>query len=128
MLQAQHIPRHSGEFFLKIVHQQSKRFNSFIPADKLSREDLNPRVLEAEYAVRGSIPNRAEQLREQLKLHPDSLPFKEIINSNIGNPQQLKQKPLTFYRSVLAAIQNPKLLESNELPKDVQQRARTLLN
>lgn len=126
MLQTQQIPKAHGLF--RGLIQQSKRYNSFTPADKLTKKDLNPRVLEAEYAVRGLIPNKAEELREKLKHNPDSLPFKEIINANIGNPQQLRQRPLTFYRSVLSLLQNPKLLESpTEYPKDVIHRARLLL-
>ncbi|ODQ61794.1 hypothetical protein WICANDRAFT_25680 [Wickerhamomyces anomalus NRRL Y-366-8] len=109
--------------------QHSKRHNSFFPAEKLTKKDLNPRVLGAEYAVRGLIPNKAEELREKLRHNPDSLPFKEIINANIGNPQQLRQRPLTFYRSVLSILQNPKLLETyHDYPKDVVHRARVLLS
>ncbi|CCH44269.1 putative alanine aminotransferase [Wickerhamomyces ciferrii] len=103
-------------------------YSSFIPADKLSQKDLNQKAIETEYAVRGLIPIKAEELREKLKNHPDSLPFKEIINANIGNPQQLKQKPLTFYRSILSILQNPKLLESDEFSKDVKTRSKILLN
>lgn len=119
---------HHGRLATRVMIQNSKRYNSFKPAEKLSKKDLNPRVLDAEYAVRGLIPIKAEELREKLKQHPDSLPFKEIINANIGNPQQLKQRPLTFYRSVLSILQNPKLLDMDQYPKDVTNRARKLLN
>jgi hypothetical protein len=34
----------------------------------------------------------------------DSLPFKEVIYCNIGNPQQLRQKPITFYRQARATL------------------------
>lgn len=105
-----------------------KRFNHFKPAPKLTVVDANPRVIKTQYAVRGLIPTRAEQLREQLANDPESLPFNKIINANIGNPQQLNQKPLTFYRSVLSILQNPKLLDVENLyPEDVLERARTLL-
>lgn len=33
-----------------------------------------------------------------------SLPFDRIINCNIGNPQQLSQKPITFFRQVRIAF------------------------
>ena len=37
---------------------------------------------------------------QQLEKDPSSLPFPEIIACNIGNPQQLNQKPITFFRQV----------------------------
>ncbi|KAH3674235.1 hypothetical protein WICMUC_003477 [Wickerhamomyces mucosus] len=112
----------------------NKRFNHFNAAPKLSLDDVNPRVIKAEYAVRGLIPNKAEELRKKLLRHPNELPFKQIINANIGNPQQLKQKPITFYRSVLSILQNPSLLNDNHdssssinYPQDVKDRASKLL-
>lgn len=97
---------------------------------KLTSKDLNKQVLDAEYAVRGRIPKRAEELQELLD-NGEALPFKEIIQANIGNPQQLDQKPLTWYRQVLSILQYPKILESQEAkniyPEDVISRANKLL-
>ncbi|SCU86012.1 LANO_0C06392g1_1 [Lachancea nothofagi CBS 11611] len=76
-------------------------------------QDINECVLNAKYAVRGPIPLRAEELKQQLVEEPGSLPFSKIINANIGNPQQLDQKPLTFYRQVLSLLQNPALMSEN---------------
>lgn len=68
----------------------------------LTRDTMNKAVMEAEYAVRGKIPIRAEELRDQL--HDEGtntrLPFDKVISCNIGNPQQLDQKPLTYLRQV----------------------------
>jgi hypothetical protein len=61
---------------------------------------INPNVLAAQYAVRGALVQRAEVLEAKLKADKSSVPFKEIIYCNIGNPQQLQQKPLTFLRQV----------------------------
>ena len=86
----------------------------------------------AKYAVRGRIPAKAEELKKQLASDPSSLPFKKVINANIGNPQQLDQQPLSFYRRVLALLEDPQLLTNkavlNTLPKDVVQRAHELLD
>lgn len=108
---------------------------NFEPAEPLAIQDLNESVLNAKYAVRGSIPMRAEELKIQLQKDPKSLPFDRIINANIGNPQQLNQKPLTFYRQVLSLVQYPNLLESleksgstKEYKPDAIKRARHLLN
>jgi len=51
-----------------------------------------------EYAVRGPIPRRAAELRKQ---------GMETIACNIGNPQALGQKPITFFRQVLSLIEEP---------------------
>ncbi|QPG72978.1 hypothetical protein FOA43_000282 [Brettanomyces nanus] len=105
---------------------------SGVPAPKLFDTDLNPNILKAKYAVRGRIPAKAEELRKQLIKDPGSLPFKKIINANIGNPQQLDQKPLTFYRRVLALLEDPELIENEEIvncfPSDVVLRAKKILD
>ncbi|ODV96066.1 hypothetical protein PACTADRAFT_49484 [Pachysolen tannophilus NRRL Y-2460] len=105
---------------------------NFTPAGKLKAVQLNKHALNAKYAVRGSIPTKAEELRAKLKSPAGKeLPFKQIINANIGNPQQLDQKPLTFYRQVLSILQYPELIEKKELgklfPKDVVERAKILV-
>lgn len=96
---------------------------SFIPAPKLSLNDINPHAIKAKYAVRGAIPILADELKTRL---PD-LPFDRIINANIGNPQQLKQKPLTWYRQVLALLQYNELKDMVNLPKDVVARSNAIL-
>lgn len=101
------------------------------PAGKFAVKDLNPSVVKAKYAVRGKISDRADELKRQLESSPGSLPFTEIINANIGNPQQLKQKPITFYRQVLSILQNPQLLKNEaflkSVPKHTVKRAEELL-
>jgi alanine transaminase len=40
-----------------------------------------------------------------------SLPFDEVVQCNIGNPQALGQPPLSFHRQVLALTLAPELLD-----------------
>ncbi len=84
--------------------------------------DLNPNLLKAHYAVRGKIVARAQKLEKE---------GKKIIYCNIGNPQALKQKPLTFVRQLLALAEYPKLIEDEEInkkfPQDVIRKARFIL-
>jgi alanine transaminase len=106
----------------------------------LNIDNINPHVKEAQYAVRGEIATRAEKYRAQLAkgppTPPDSpkLPFDKVIAANIGNPQQLDQKPITFFRQVLSILEYPGLLENEEALKtafgykdDVIARAKWLL-
>lgn len=104
---------------------------AFEPAAKLTVSKLNRNAVAAKYAVRGRIPTKLEQLRVELLNGDNHLPFEKIINANIGNPQQLDQKPLTFYRQVLAILQYPDLLKMDSIrssfPEDVLKRLEILL-
>ncbi len=84
--------------------------------------DVNSRLLKAHYAVRGRIVIRAQELEEQ---------GKKIIYCNIGNPQALRQRPLTFVRQVLALLEYPALMDdpaaSRAFPADAVRRARLIL-
>ncbi|KAI5778103.1 pyridoxal phosphate-dependent transferase [Geopyxis carbonaria] len=94
----------------------------------LTATNINPNLIKAEYAVRGEIATKSEKYRQQLNNGEDKLPFDTVISANIGNPQQLDQQPLTFFRQVLSILEYPALLETEGLfPEDVKERARTLL-
>ncbi|KAK4946930.1 alanine transaminase [Elasticomyces elasticus] len=82
----------------------------------LNINNINPHVKAAEYAVRGELAIKSEELRIRVKENAP-LPFDSVISANIGNPQQLDQKPITFFRQVLALVEHPKLLENEEALK-----------
>jgi len=88
----------------------------------ITTRDLNSDLLSAEYAVRGPIVNRAQQLEEQ---------GRKIIYCNIGNPQALKQKPLTYLRQILSLVEYPDLLRHKDstalYPADVLEKAKWIL-
>lgn len=88
----------------------------------ITKSDLNERLLNAEYAVRGPIVLRAQQLEEQ---------GRKIIYCNIGNPQALKQRPVTFLRQMLSLLEYPELLDKPEVlkhyPHDLVERARQVI-
>ena len=83
-------------------------------------KDVSNIVLETEYAVRGAIVERAQELERQ---------GQEVIYCNIGNPQALKQKPLTFMRQMLSLCQYPDLIEkcADQFPPDVIETAKSVL-
>ena len=60
----------------------------------------------ARYAVRGTVAVRAGELKGALA-RGDTLPFDKLTLCNIGNPHAVQQKPITYYRQVLAPPQCP---------------------
>ena len=84
-------------------------------------EDLGRAVRDTQYAVRGPIVARAQELERS---------GREIIYCNIGNPHALGQKPLTYLRQVLALCQYPDLLSRAQqlFPEDVLVTAGELLD
>ncbi|KAI2468633.1 PLP-dependent transferase [Annulohypoxylon bovei var. microspora] len=102
---------------------------------RLNLGNINPHVVTAKYAVRGELAVKSEEYRARLKKGDKSLPFDEVISANIGNPQQLDQKPITYFRQVLSLLENPKLLEHEDIllnsldyKTDVLERAKWLLD
>ena len=95
-------------------------------------DTINPAVKDMQYAVRGAIVSKAGEIAAALKEDPSKYPFDKIVMCNIGNPQSLGQKPITFYRQVLALCDFPDMLDSKEaetlFPADVRKRARDILD
>eukprot|EP00662_Eupelagonemidae_sp_cell21_P057409 gene57409-biopygen111629 len=80
--------------------------------------------MQAEYAVRGSIVIESERIAAELLANPGAYPFERLIACNIGNPQELLQKPITteseigivfikrlYNRQVLSMVDNPSLID-----------------
>ena len=104
-------------------------------ARRLNYDNINPHVKAAEYAVRGELAVKSEEFRARLAKGDTDLPFKHVVSANIGNPQQLDQKPITFFRQVLSILENTKLLEHEDVlvnqlgyKTDVIERAKWLLS
>lgn len=96
---------------------------------RIALSSISETVKAASYAVRGPIVTRAMQLGMQLKQNPGSLPFGQIISCNIGNPQSLQQKPLSYIRDVLSILVNPSLQSRGvDYPPDVVERAKLYLS
>ncbi len=82
-------------------------------------ENLCRAVRDMQYAVRGPIVARAQELERQ---------GRQVIYCNIGNPQALAQRPLTWVRQVLALAEYPEVLERapGAFPADAVEAARTI--
>ena len=102
----------------------------------LTIDNINPHVIKAKYAVRGELAVRSEEYRAAITRGDTAgLPFSKVISANIGNPQQLDQKPITFFRQVLSILENPQLLKKPDVlienfgyKSDVIARAEWLLS
>nr|CAG4716117.1 unnamed protein product [Naegleria fowleri] len=102
----------------------------------LTTQSINPNILKTSYAVRGKVVIRANQIEHELKTNPSAFAFQDIVYCNIGNPQQLKQKPLTFHRNVLSLLtashwledSSKKELLSQMVNRDVLERAERILS
>ena len=83
-------------------------------------KDLGKAVIETEYAVRGPIVAKANELEKK---------GKEVIYCNIGNPQSLGQKPITYQRQILALCEYPALMDlaPSLFPADVIETAKAIL-
>ena len=101
----------------------------------LSTSNLNPRVISAQYAVRGELVLKAEQMKTAIAKakaegRPSPYPFNTIVHCNIGNPQELGQPPLVFHRQVVALAQYPPAMDSaadGTYATDAIERAREYL-
>jgi aspartate/methionine/tyrosine aminotransferase len=85
-----------------------------------NEESMSQSLRCMQYAVRGEVVMKADQLASQ---------GREILYTNIGNPHQVGQQPITYFRQVLAlcnlpascGVDHPQLYDM--FPKDVVQRA-----
>lgn len=117
-----------------VLPSASQRALSTAAIRCLTPDNINSNVKAAKYAVRGELAVKAEEYRVRLGQGDKSLPFESVIFANIGNPQQLDQKPITFFRQVLSLLENPLLLKNKDALRtsfgyqdDVIERAETLL-
>uniref|UniRef100_A0A7S1QQ10 Aminotransferase class I/classII large domain-containing protein n=1 Tax=Neobodo designis TaxID=312471 RepID=A0A7S1QQ10_NEODS len=92
---------------------------------------MSKRALAAEYAVRGKIAIRANEIEAELAKGGDAAKqfgFSSLIKLNTGNPQNHEQKPWTFPHQVCALLEAPELLENGTaaqvFPADVVERAK----
>jgi alanine transaminase len=103
---------------------------------RLTEDNINQHVVAAKYAVRGELAVKSEEYRAKIaRGEGGDLPFDHVISANIGNPQQLDQKPITFFRQVASILENPQLLQKEEdlinvlgYKTDVIERAKFLLS
>jgi alanine transaminase len=95
----------------------------------LTQATIPANVKDAEYAVRGKIPLRGEEIQNDIKKGNGHLyNFKSTTSLNIGNPQAVGQGHITFNREVLTGCLHPALLKSNGISDDAKARAQKYMS
>ena len=90
-------------------------------------DTISQSIKSYEYAVRGAIAIRAMEIRKQME-QGVKFNFTETTPLNIGNPQELGQKPITYNREVLACILNENLCDEGFISRDAAERANGYLD
>lgn len=75
-------------------------------------ETVNPKLVEAEYAVRGAITERAAEIEKAVSSGKHNYSFDKVLYCNIGNPQQLNQRPISYPRQLVACCEYPEVRTS----------------
>mmetsp|Transcript_8273 Transcript_8273/g.24874 ORF Transcript_8273/g.24874 Transcript_8273/m.24874 type:complete len:710 (-) Transcript_8273:70-2199(-) len=86
-----------------------------------NEETMSQSLRRMQYAVRGEVVMRADAIAAE---------GREVLYTNIGNPHQVGQRPITYYRQIMAlcdlpaemGVDHPKVTEL--FPRDVVDRAR----
>lgn len=93
----------------------------------LAVENINQNIRHLEYAVRGPLVIRAVELAKELETGAQK-PFRNVIRANIGDCHAMNQKPLTFYRQMIACASYPELMDTDpNIPDDIKTRVRDIL-
>ncbi|KHJ30490.1 putative alanine aminotransferase [Erysiphe necator] len=100
----------------------------------LATENINSHDKDVRFNFQGDFDSHPREYRAGLPNNDNFLPFNQNICANVGNPQKLGQKPITFFRQVLSLLQYPHLLENQDVllnklgyKLDVLERAKILL-
>jgi len=74
---------------------------------RLTEQSMNQNLRNMEYAVRGKVVIKADEINAELKKGSAGYPFDKIVYTNIGNPHSVGQQPLTWPRQVMALVDLP---------------------
>lgn len=92
----------------------------------MNKDTISERTKSFEYAVRGAVAIRAMELEREMERQGQKM---SLMQLNIGNPQILGQKPITFNREVLAACLHDDMDKNRIIfSKDACDRAEFYLN
>ncbi|KAI0982991.1 hypothetical protein GJ496_008434 [Pomphorhynchus laevis] len=108
--------------------RSSIRVRCLAMQSSLSINNMNPALKNVEYAVRGPILIRANEIQEELNKGNKSFPFSKVIKANIGDCHATGGRYITFIRQVLSMCTYPQLEhKTSSIPPDVVARAKKIL-
>ncbi|XP_030218919.1 alanine aminotransferase 2-like isoform X2 [Gadus morhua] len=87
---------------------------------------VNPLVRNIRALKRGALVRQAVRIEEEIKQGMKK-PYNEVIDVSRDNPHATGMKPMSFSRQVIASCIYPELIDSDKMPLDVRERAKTLL-
>ena len=100
----------------------------------LTLDTINVGMRNAQHGVRGKLTILGDTMTREIEKakaegKPSPYPFKSVVFCNIGNPQQLRQHPLTFVRQVTSLVEYPTLIEKapQDFAPDAIERAKKIL-
>ncbi|XP_067368563.1 alanine aminotransferase 1-like [Channa argus] len=91
-----------------------------------SLQHVNPIVMGITVSPQCVLENLAAHITQQIAQGAQK-PFEQVIDVSSGDPQKMGMKPISFVRKVLSVCLCPQLLKDKNLPLDVKQRAKRLL-
>ncbi|XP_075225808.1 alanine aminotransferase 1-like [Lycorma delicatula] len=97
------------------------------PYKVLTMDSINENIVKMKYAVRGPLLQKSSKIIADLAKGVKK-PFKEVIMTNLGNPQAMGQPPITFIRQMVATTLYKDLLNDECIPCDVRKRANEILH
>lgn len=66
--------------------------------------NANKHLIKLEYEILGLVSKKSSEIQKSINSGSSSYAFDKLTVLNIGNPQALKQLPLTFPREVIACF------------------------
>lgn len=108
-----------------------RHLKNFGSSKVFTLSSIGEHIKSADYSIRGEVVKKAQKISEEL-CKSKNYPFKSLTACNIGNPQYLGQKPLTWVRQGLSLVVNPELFDCpgliSQYPSDIIERSKYLLN
>ncbi|KAG8198294.1 hypothetical protein JTE90_021548 [Oedothorax gibbosus] len=96
------------------------------PIPNLTQETINQNLRNMEFPWPSLVVSRGNEIENDIKLGK-KYSFKQVIHAHAGDPQGMGQKPMTFFQKTVSLCIEPSLLQSDNYPSDVKQRAMTIL-
>ncbi|KAJ9595651.1 hypothetical protein L9F63_013166, partial [Diploptera punctata] len=90
-------------------------------------DNMNPHINAMDFQIGDTIVDRAEEIIKELE-NKVKKPFSDVIKANVGDSHAMGQKPITFFRQVLALVAYTPLMNDPNIPSDSKERAREILS